>query len=82
VRLSEMGHKMKKEKPKCKNCGDETTFRSNCDFEREKEGWCVSCFQFRKGNLRTRHSGEEFWKERTIADSTPYDSRPPKGYDE
>ena len=69
---------MKKEKPRCKNCNDKTTFPANVGWEREQIGWCVPCFQYRKKNLRVGNNGKEYWRERTIADRTPYDSRPPR----
>lgn len=32
---------MKKAKPTCKNCGDETSFPANAVGGREKKQWCV-----------------------------------------
>ncbi len=34
----------KKQKPLCKNCGDETTFPASAVGDRVHKGWCVSCF--------------------------------------
>ncbi len=42
----------KKPKPRCKNCGDETTFPANCDWTRENRGWCVPCFNVWKQHDR------------------------------
>lgn len=64
---------MKKPKPRCKSCNDETSFPSNCNGMREKLEWCVSCFRVSRGG---RGANE---RQRTIADGTPYDSRPPRG---
>jgi len=66
----------KKPKPCCKNCGDETTFPANVDWEREKLGWCTACFNYRKKNMRQDSQGNEYWRERTITDGTPFDARP------
>lgn len=40
-----MSKTKKKEKPRCKNCGDETVFPSNTDGARLRLGWCVPCWR-------------------------------------
>lgn len=40
---------MKKQSPRCENCGDETRFHGNSDGLRVKAGWCNNCYdRFRK----------------------------------
>ena len=36
---------MDADKPRCKNCGDETRFPANSTGPREKLGWCVPCYR-------------------------------------
>lgn len=70
-----------KPKPRCKNCGDETSFPANADHERSKLGWCVPCYTtWRKlGPGRKYGPGENTdneWKEpHNIYDKRPFDSR-------
>lgn len=37
--------KPKPPKPRCKNCGDETTFPTTAQPGRESAGWCVPCYR-------------------------------------
>ena len=65
---------MRKEKPKCKNCGDETTFPRTCDMEREQKGWCVPCYSYwKKNRIPTTHG--EVWLDRTMYASSRFNSR-------
>lgn len=50
----------KKEKPRCKNCGDKTVFGSNCPGDRSHKGWCVPCYTQWK---RYSRQGGEYWVE-------------------
>lgn len=68
----------KKQKLRCKNCGDETIFPANADFERSKKGWCVSCYKqwFKYGQDVESYDPDHGWKEtRNLYGKTSYDSR-------
>lgn len=55
---------------KCSNCGEEVNL-NRAQAERQKKGWCVSCF-------KTWHkTGGEYGKEkvRTLYTHTGFDSR-------
>jgi len=61
--------KSKKIKPRCKNCGDETTFPENCDERRQDRGWCVPCFrkdqqkvEWGDGNVRYQGENKELYR--------------------
>lgn len=77
--------KLKKEKPRCKNCGDETNFSGeNAHPERLKMEWCVPCFKQHEKKVEFERplldGRTEFWKDdREIYRKTPYDGRPPRG---
>ncbi len=65
----------KKEKPRCKNCGDETTFPSNSNGERAQKGWCVPCYtQWFK--FAPHHTAKAWSEPRGLYGRTPYSSRP------
>ena len=72
----------KKEKPRCQNCGDETTFPNNSDMECSKKGWCVPCYRQWCDYGPGRNSGngepvgeEVKWKEKSLYGRRPFDSR-------
>jgi hypothetical protein len=67
---------VKKEKPRCKNCGDETTFPKTVDAERETKGWCTACFGTWKKNWRDRSGGGVWLDSRDATTRNPYASRP------
>ena len=66
----------KREKPRCKNCGDETTFPKTVDTERETKGWCTACYGFWKKNHRYSRGGGEVWLDSLDSRGDPYASRP------
>jgi len=72
----------KKTKPRCKNCGAETTFPANADWERESFGWCPGCYKTWKKNQAERPDTPP----RSIYERKPFSSRPPErdenSYDE
>ena len=54
--------KPKPPKPRCKNCGDETTFRNNAQPGRESAGWCVPCYRnwLNRPSFLSGNSGSQF----------------------
>lgn len=64
---------MKKPKPICKNCGNETNF-TNAVGDREALGWCNPCWSYRNRNLHEDGYGREHWAEgKGVIRPTPFD---------
>ncbi len=66
-----------KPKPRCKNCGDETTFPSTADAGRLTRGWCVECYRQWRATYRVDRLGREEWKDtarRDIHERSRWDS--------
>lgn len=60
-----------KEKPRCKNCGDETTFPKTAVAGRVTKGWCVPCYTtwFK---YAPRNGGEHWTDEKDMYRRDPF----------
>jgi hypothetical protein len=63
-----------KTKPRCKNCGDETSFPANSVGDRAHREWCVHCYRQYTTQRVVASDGSVYWKNNSLYKRNRFDA--------